>query len=230
MSSASAWLSRESADRRTATLPSLIAPSRALGGWTTRRLVLSAWVLPSARSMSGSAAPARPCFRFAQQVAADCDHLRRRVRRRVHLQRADPYELLRRYDDGGRALFFTAGMLARSGSAYRGADQPPHRPRLHHACGRVPASLLLFLAALAPNLGIATAYLTLCGSLSQLDVPTLAAIDLSQSGRKSGPDAMKFILMPFSLAATVAPVLAGWQLLSFSTTTANIVLLCGRYA
>lgn len=39
---------------------------------------------------------------------------------------------------------------------------------------------------------------------------------------------MKFNLMPFSLA--VAPVLAGWQLLSFSTTTANIVLLCGRYA
>ena len=41
---------------------------------------------------------------------------------------------------------------------------------------------------------------------------------------------MKFILMPFSLAATVAPVLAGWQLLSFSTTTAKIVLLRGRYA
>jgi hypothetical protein len=53
-------------------------------------------------------------------------------------------------------------------------------------CGRAPASLLLFLAALAPNFGIATAYLTLCGSLLQLDVPTLAAIDLSQSGRKSG--------------------------------------------
>ena len=191
MSSASAWLSRESADRRTA--HPAVANCSLAGAWRMDDFdgyfcpLGPAWVLPSARSMSGSAAPERPCFRFAQQVAAaDCDHFRRRVRRRVHLQRSDPYELLRRYDDGERALFFTAGMLARSGSASRGADQPPHRPRPHHACGRVPASLLLFLAALAPNLGIATAYLTLCGSLSQLDVPTLAAIDLSQSGRKSG--------------------------------------------
>ena len=45
---------------------------------------------------------------------------------------------------------------------------------------------VLFLAALAPNFGIATACFTLCDFLSKLDVPTLAAIGLSQSGRKSG--------------------------------------------
>ena len=186
--------------------------------------------MPSARSMSGSAAPARPCFRFAQQVAAaDCDHFRRRVRRRVHLQRSDPYELLRRYDDRGRALFFTAGMLARSGSASRGADQPPHRPWLQHdvlwARPRKPAAV--------PRR--ARSQLRHRNSLPhpvRLPFATRRSDTRSHRPQPVGPeertDAMKFILMPFSLA--VAPVLAGWQLLSFSTTTAKIVLLRGRYA
>lgn len=121
------------------------------------------------------------------------------------------------------ALFFTAGVMA--AAAHLLAAPISRRIGLGGTMlvGHVPASLLLILAALAPSFGIAAACLVLRGFLSQLDVPTRAAFVFSQVAPQERAAAISVTLMPFSLAAAVAPFLSGWLLLSSSTVGWHLV-------
>ncbi|KQX41222.1 hypothetical protein ASD04_18640 [Devosia sp. Root436] len=158
--------------------------------------------------MSGSAAPARPAsgslskLQLTAIISVDAFSGRFSFNALI---------LTNRFRDTimeSGALFFTAGNLAAAAQLLAAPISRRMGLGCTMFCGRVPANLLLFLAALAPNFGIATACFTLCDFLSKLDVPTLAAIGLSQSGRKTA--AIRFTLMSFSLAAAVAPLLTGW--------------------
>lgn len=121
------------------------------------------------------------------------------------------------------ALFFTAGVLAAAAQLLTAPISRRIGLRGTMLVGHVPASLLLISAAIAPSFSIAAGCLILRGFLSQLDVPTRVAFVFSQVAPEERAAAISFTLMPFSLAAAVAPVLAGWLLLSSSTVGWHLV-------
>jgi MFS family permease len=113
-------------------------------------------------------------------------------------------------------LFFCAGILA--ALAQLVAAPISRRIGLGRTMlvGHVPSSLLLIAAGFAPSFALAATCLILRGFLSQLDVPTRTAFVFSHVAPSERAAAISFTLLPFSLAAAVAPLMSGW-LLSVST-------------
>ena len=109
-------------------------------------------------------------------------------------------------------FFFWSGML--------GALSQLAAPRVAQRIGllntmvftHIPASLFLILAAFAPNLGAAMAFLLLRAALSQMDVPARSAYVMSVVTPPERAAAASFTAVPRSLAAALSPTLGGFLL------------------
>ncbi len=73
----------------------------------------------------------------------------------------------------------------------------------------IPSSLCLMLAAVAPNVEAALAFLLLRAALSQMDVPTRSSYVMAVVTPAERPAAASFTSVPRSLAAAASPALAG---------------------
>jgi MFS family permease len=73
----------------------------------------------------------------------------------------------------------------------------------------IPASLCLILAAIAPTLYPALAFLLIRAALSQMDVPTRSSYVMAVVTEIERPAAASFTSVPRSLAAAASPALAG---------------------
>lgn len=73
----------------------------------------------------------------------------------------------------------------------------------------LPSSVFLILAALAPRLSLALAFLLLRALLSQMDVPTRSAFVMAVVTPPERAAAASFTAVPRSLAAAVSPSLGG---------------------
>ena len=89
----------------------------------------------------------------------------------------------------------------------------------------IPASLFLILAAFAPSLPMALAFLLLRAALSQMDVPTRAAYVMAVVTPAERIAAASFTAVPRSLAAALSPALGG-ALLATGWLAAPLVV-CG---
>ncbi|MBM4180257.1 MAG: MFS transporter [Betaproteobacteria bacterium] len=78
----------------------------------------------------------------------------------------------------------------------------------------VPANIFLILAALAPSLPWALAFLLLRALLSQMDVPTRSALVMALVTPPERAAAASFTAVPRSLAAALSPTLGGALLAS----------------
>jgi MFS family permease len=89
----------------------------------------------------------------------------------------------------------------------------------------IPSSVFLILAALAPNLHVALALLSLRAALSQMDVPTRTSYVMAVVTPPERPAAASVTAVPRSLASAVSPAIAGVLLMtSFSGLP---LILCG---
>lgn len=73
----------------------------------------------------------------------------------------------------------------------------------------IPSSIALMLAALAPTLPLALAFLLVRAALSQMDVPTRSSYVMAVVTEAERVAAASFTSVPRSLAASASPVLAG---------------------
>ncbi|MFO1185923.1 MAG: MFS transporter [Bauldia sp.] len=73
----------------------------------------------------------------------------------------------------------------------------------------IPSSVFLILAALAPSLPLALAFLLLRAGLSQMDVPARSSYVMAVVSAAERPAAASFTAVPRSLAAAASPALAG---------------------
>ncbi len=89
----------------------------------------------------------------------------------------------------------------------------------------IPSSLCLMLAAIAPTLSIALAFLLLRAALSQMDVPTRSSYVMALVTEAERAAAASLTSVPRSLAAAASPALAG-ALFSASLRAAPLVI-CG---
>ncbi len=76
----------------------------------------------------------------------------------------------------------------------------------------LPSSVLLILAALAPDLPLAVGFLVVRSLLSQMDVPTRSSYVMAIVEPAERPAAASLTAVPRSLAAALSPALAGWML------------------
>ncbi|MFM8600721.1 MAG: MFS transporter [Actinomycetota bacterium] len=76
----------------------------------------------------------------------------------------------------------------------------------------IPASLLLVLVALSPNLWTAMTLFVLRGLLSQMDVPVRTSYVMAVVAPAERAAAASITNVPRSLASALPPVLAGWML------------------
>jgi MFS family permease len=110
------------------------------------------------------------------------------------------------------AVFFATGSLA--------AFSQFVAPRLAKRVGLIrtmvfthlPANGFLILAALAPNPGLAIAFLLLRSVLSQMDVPARQAFVMAAVPPEERAAAASVTNVPRSLAAAATPAAAGWLL------------------
>jgi predicted MFS family arabinose efflux permease len=120
--------------------------------------------------------------------------------------------LFRRFDMSLAAaslFFFWSGML--SALSYPLAAIIARRIGLVHTMvfTHIPSSLFLILAALAPNLTVALAFLLLRSALSQMDVPTRSSYVMAVVTPPERPAAASVTAVPRSLASSLSPALAG---------------------
>lgn len=73
----------------------------------------------------------------------------------------------------------------------------------------IPSSLCLILAAVAPNLEMALAFLLVRAALSQMDVPTRSSYVMAVVTPAERPAAASVTSVPRSLAAAASPAIAG---------------------
>ncbi|PKA42683.1 MFS transporter (plasmid) [Rhizobium sullae] len=73
----------------------------------------------------------------------------------------------------------------------------------------IPSSVVLILAAFAPNLALALALLLIRAALSQMDVPTRSSYVMAVVTEAERAAAASFTSVPRSLAAAASPALAG---------------------
>ncbi|MBN3785873.1 MFS transporter [Burkholderia sp. Ac-20353] len=73
----------------------------------------------------------------------------------------------------------------------------------------IPSSVCLVAAAFAPSLAVTLSLLLMRSALSQMDVPTRSAYVMSVITPAERPAAASFTAVPRSLAAALAPILAG---------------------
>ena len=76
----------------------------------------------------------------------------------------------------------------------------------------IPASVLLVLVALAPNVWVAMGLFILRGLLSQMDVPVRTSYVMAVVSPSERAAAASITNVPRSLATALPPVLAGWML------------------
>ena len=76
----------------------------------------------------------------------------------------------------------------------------------------IPASVLLVLVALAPNVWLAMSLFVLRGLLSQMDVPVRTSYVMAVVAPQERAAAASITNIPRSLASAFPPVLAGWML------------------
>ena len=76
----------------------------------------------------------------------------------------------------------------------------------------VPASILLVLVALAPNVWLAMSLFVLRGLLSQMDVPVRTSYVMAVVSPAERAAAASITNVPRSLASALPPMLAGWML------------------
>jgi len=89
----------------------------------------------------------------------------------------------------------------------------------------IPSSIALMLAALAPTLSLALAFLLVRAALSQMDVPTRSSYVMAVVTEAERAAAASFTSVPRSLAASVSPALAG--ALFAASFRAWPLLICG---
>ncbi|ABR64351.1 MFS transporter [Sinorhizobium medicae] len=89
----------------------------------------------------------------------------------------------------------------------------------------IPSSIALMLAALAPTLSLALAFLLVRAALSQMDVPTRSSYVMAVVTEAERAAAASFTSVPRSLAASVGPALAG--ALFAASFRASPLLICG---
>jgi MFS family permease len=89
----------------------------------------------------------------------------------------------------------------------------------------IPSSVFLILAALAPNLYVALALLSLRAALSQMDVPTRTSYVMAVVTPPERPAAASVTAVPRSLASAISPAIAGVLL---TTAVPGLpLILCG---
>jgi MFS family permease len=76
----------------------------------------------------------------------------------------------------------------------------------------LPANIFLVLAAFAPDLWLAVAFLVCRSLLSQMDVPTRSSYVMAVVTPPERPAAASMTAVPRSLASAVAPLFSGWLL------------------
>ena len=76
----------------------------------------------------------------------------------------------------------------------------------------IPASILLVLVALAPNVWVAMSLFVLRGLLSQMDVPVRTSYVMAVVSPQERAAAASITNIPRSLASAFPPILAGWML------------------
>ncbi len=89
----------------------------------------------------------------------------------------------------------------------------------------IPSSIALMLAAFAPTLPLALAFLLVRAALSQMDVPTRSSYVMAVVTEAERAAAASFTSVPRSLAASASPVLAG--ALFAASSQAWPLLICG---
>jgi MFS family permease len=89
----------------------------------------------------------------------------------------------------------------------------------------IPSSVALILAALAPTLGLALAFLLIRAALSQMDVPTRSSYVMAVVTEAERPAAASFTSVPRSLASAASPAMAG--ALFAASAFAWPLLICG---
>ena len=106
-------------------------------------------------------------------------------------------------------FFFWAGLLS-AGSQLAAAPLSRRIGLLNTMVfTHIPSSVCLIGAAFAPSLQLALALLLMRSALSQMDVPTRTAYVMAVVTPSGRPAAASFTSVPRSLAAAVAPTLAG---------------------
>ncbi|MFI4932134.1 MAG: MFS transporter [Burkholderiales bacterium] len=120
--------------------------------------------------------------------------------------------LLQRFDVSlaqAGAFFFWTGLL--SAASQFAAPAVARRFGLLNTMvfTHIPANVCLLLAALAPSLPIALAFLLVRSALSQMDVPTRSAYVMAVVTPPERPAAASFTAVPRSLASALAPALSG---------------------
>jgi len=106
-------------------------------------------------------------------------------------------------------FFFWAGLLS-AGSQLAAAPLSRRIGLLNTMVfTHIPSSVCLIGAAFAPSLPLALALLLMRSALSQMDVPTRTAYVMAVVTPSERPAAASFTSVPRSLAAAVAPTLAG---------------------
>lgn len=73
----------------------------------------------------------------------------------------------------------------------------------------IPSSITLMLAAFAPSLASALAWLLVRAALSQMDVPTRSSYVMAVVTEAERSAAASFTSVPRSLASSASPALAG---------------------
>jgi MFS family permease len=76
----------------------------------------------------------------------------------------------------------------------------------------IPASVLLVLVAVSPNVWVAMTLFVLRGLLSQMDVPVRTSYVMAVVAPSERAAAASITNVPRSLASALPPVLAGWML------------------
>ena len=76
----------------------------------------------------------------------------------------------------------------------------------------IPASILLVLVALSPNVWLAMSLFVLRGLLSQMDVPVRTSYVMAVVSPAERAAAASITNVPRSLASALPPMLAGWML------------------
>jgi len=136
--------------------------------------------------------------------------------------------LLQRFDmslGATAAFFFWTGLL--SAVSQLAAVPIAHRFGLLNTMvfTHIPSSVFLIVAALAPTLEVALAFLLARSLLSQMDVPTRSAYVMAVVTPAERPAAASFTSVPRSLAAAAGPALTG--LLFSAGALAAPLVACG---
>jgi len=123
------------------------------------------------------------------------------------------------------AFFFWTGLLS-AGSQLAAAPIAQRFGLLNTMVfTHIPSSVFLIIAALAPTLEVALAFLLLRSALSQMDVPTRSAYVMAVVTPAERPAAASFTAVPRSLAAAAGPALTG-MLFSAGALAAPLIA-CG---